>query len=319
MKNSITVFPKLNSEIYSSLNYSYSDEYATEINSVENTLIPESAIDDSREIVLLNNDDEPWSLIDSNLIVTRTIHFDNVKPLFGEKGIACKTAEIGIGLRWTSKESRQRNVCEITYFNSDSEKIRKKITVRFPKSFLKNSLTLETILYIKTTGKPEDNESFLGNRKGLVLGELDFINIRLDGKGSEFPIYEEENNDASNPLWSVNVDWDIPSISPFTDSFQIYLNKNNPNYKYIDKNSETYDSHLMVEIVSSALTILVLKLKEDSNSWDEMDKNLDLEEGSVSHAVYHFKHNLHMNFDNAATIHESFRRYYEQAGNKYDN
>ncbi len=319
MSNKITVFPKLNSELYDAINFSYTDTYSTEINSVEIPLHLQKAIDDSKEIVLMDNDDNPWSLKDSNLIVNRTIHFDNVKPLFGEKGIVCKNAEIGIGLRWTSKESRQRNVYEITSFKSDSEIINAKFTIRFAKSFLKNSLTLETIIFVKTIGSPEENETYLGNRQGLVLGELDFVNIRLDGKGSEFPIFEEENNDASNPLWSVNVDWDIPSISPFTDSFQIYLNKNNPNYKYIDRNSETYDPHLMVEIVSSALTILVLKLKEDKNSWDEMDKNIDLEEGSVSHAIYHFKHNLHMNFDNPATIQDSFRRYYEQAGNKNDN
>jgi hypothetical protein len=181
---------------------------------------------------------------------------------------------------------------------------------------LKSSLSLETIIYIKSIGKPEEDEKFLGNRKGLVLGELDYTDIRLDGKGSEFPIYEEENNEPSNPLWSVNIDWDIPSISPFTDSFQIYLNKNNPNYIYINKNSEKYDSHLMDEIVSSALTLMVLKLKEDANYWDEMEKNIGLEEGSVSHAIYHFKHNLNMNFDNPATIHESFRKYFEQAGKR---
>ena len=75
----------------------------------------------------------------------------------------------------------------------------------------------------------------------------------------------------------------------------------------------------MNEIVSSALTLLILKLKEDINSWNEMDKNINLEEGSVSQAVYYFKHHLHMNFDNPVTIHESFRRYYEQIGNKNDS
>lgn len=319
MSKNIAVFPKLNADIYSAICFESSDIYSTEINSKKVPLQQSVAKDDNREVVLLNPEKEPWSLLDNNLIVQRTVNIKNPSPLFGEQGIACKNAIIGIGLRWSSKESRQRGVYEIGLLKSDSNDVEVSYTVKFEKCFLKSSLSLETIFYIKEKGDPEDSELFLGNKKGLVLGELDFVNIRLDGKGSEFPIFEEDNNDPSNPLWSVNIDWDIPSISSFVDSFQIYLNKKNPNYKFIDKTNEHYDSHLMNEIVSSALTLLVLKLKEDINSWDEMDKNVNLEEGSVSQAVYYFKHHLHMNFDNPVTIHESFRRYYEQIGNKNDS
>lgn len=318
MSKCISVFPKINQQMFEELDYSYEDAFFTRQNSKKIHLIPIDAIDSNNEIVLVDSDEDPWSMINGNLTVEREISIENCQRLFGAKGVACKSAEIGIGLRWTSKESRQRGVEEICTIKNKSKTVTEKIELTFPRSFLKSNLTLETIVYVKKKGVPEFNETILGNKEGLVLGELDFINIRLDGKGSEFPILEEENNDPSNPLWSVNVDWEYPAISPFSDSFQIYINKKNANYKYVDKNDDFYDPHLMVEIVASALTILVLKLKEDSNSWDEMEKNINIEEGSVSHAVYHFLHNLHMNFDNPITIHESFRKYYEQAGSKND-
>ena len=59
------------------------------------------------------------------------------------------------------------------------------------------------------------------------VGELDGINIRLDGRGSEFPIFEDETSSSSDPLWSLKVDCDEPASSSFYDCFQLYLNIHN--------------------------------------------------------------------------------------------
>ena len=182
MSKNIAVFPKLNADIYSAICFESSDIYSTEINSRKVPLQQSVASDDNREIVLLNPENEPWSLLDNNLIVQRTVNIKNPSPLFGEQGIACKNAIIGIGLRWSSKESRQRGVYEIGLLKSDSTDVEVSYTVKFEKCFLKSSLSLETIFYIKEKGVPEDSELFLGNKKGLVLGELDFVNIRPYGK-----------------------------------------------------------------------------------------------------------------------------------------
>ena len=313
MSRSITVFPKLNSRLYKAISFSQTDSFTTEIDFHEIELKSKNAVDTAGEVIMVNNEDEPWSLRNSGLTVKRKIRIGNVSPLFGGSGIAPVSSEIGIALRWSSPESRQRGVYEIASMNSDSLSIDVEYTSGFEKDSLKGSLVLETILYIKKTGVPDENESFLGNKKGLVVGELSFLNIRLDGKGSEFPIFEEDNSSSSDPLWSVHMDWDDPSQSPFLDSFQVYLNRNNPNFKYVKKTEGCdYDPYLVNEIISSALTLLVLKLKEDAGNWDEMDRNVGLDDGSVSQTVFYFKHSLGMDFENPVSIHESFRKYFDK-------
>lgn len=308
----ISVFPVLNQKLFKVIDYSYTDVFATKINT---SLIPlelRDSDDENNVKILQESDDEPWSLKDSNLLIKRTVCIKNPKLLFGEQGIACKKSKIGIGLRWSSQNSRQRNICEIAEIDNKTQGIKKSVSLSFEKSSLINNLVLETILYLKESGIPEENEKFLGNKQGIVLGVLDGINIRLDGNGSEFPIFEDETSLSSDPLWSLKVDCNEPASSSFYDCFQLYLNIHNPNYKYVDKTKDTFDPYLLIEIVSTALTILVLKLKEDPDDWNEMDNNIGLEDDSISKAVYYFKHDLNMDFDNPASIHESFRRYYEQ-------
>lgn len=308
----ISVFPKLKQNLYEAIEYSYTDVFATKKDS---SLIPlelRDSEDENNVKILQESDDEPWSLKNSNLLIKRTVCIKNPKLLFGEQGIACKKSKIGIGLRWSSQNSRQRNVCDITEIDYKTQEIKKSVSLTFDQSSLINNLTLETILYVKESGIPDDNEKFLGNKQGIVLGELDGIIIRLDGNGSEFPIFYDKDKPSSEPLWSVKVDCEEPATSSFYDCFQLYINTNNPNYRYVDKTKDSFDIYLLIEIVSTALTILVLKLKEDPDDWSDMDNNIGLEDDSISKAVYYFKHNLTMDFDNPASIHESFRRYYEQ-------
>ena len=64
MSKNIAVFPKLNADIYSAICFESSDIYSTEINSRKVPLQQSVAKDDNREIVLLNPENEPWSLLD---------------------------------------------------------------------------------------------------------------------------------------------------------------------------------------------------------------------------------------------------------------
>ncbi len=311
MSRSISVFPKISEELIPTV-FNGRYHFSTNRNNVYSDLIMAEASDEKRQVVLFDSENDPWSITDSSLEVCKEIHMKNLSRLFGKEGIACKTATIGVGLRWYSKESRQRGVLEVAEFELNTWEIKKTYSVTFEKSSLRNSLVLETILYIKKSGTPNEDEVFLANKNGAVIGELDYINIRLDGAGSEMQILEEDNEDQNAPLWTVHTgDWVDPSVDAFNDYFEIILNRKNRNFKYIDRNNENYDPYAMIEIVSSALTILVLKLKEEPNDWDAMSSNRNLEEGSISQAVYYFLHTLNMNFDSPLSIHESFRIYYE--------
>ena len=158
----------------------------------------------------------------------------------------------------------------------------------------------------------------MGNKEGLVLGVLNSNRIQLDDNTPVFPIFEEECG-PDKPLWSIDIFWDDPASSPFEESFRIALNKKNKNYKYLDKTNRKYDDYLINEIVASALTTLVLKLKENTDDWNKMENNEDIEIGSVSYVIHYFKHVLNMDFDNPLSISECFRKYFEQEDRINDN
>lgn len=322
MSNGISLFRQINTELYDKILFDCKDKYAM-INPL-NEEVPLSILDnkvDSDTIVLNNIEGNPWTLKNSCLILDRELSFscDDLSFLFGDNGIAYKDAEIGVGIRWYSTESRQRGIEEITSITNDTRSpFSCKHKIVFDKSSLIGSLFLETVMYIKKEGKTQTEDAFVGNKEGLVLGVLNSNRIQLDDNTPVFPIFEEECG-PDKPLWSIDIFWDDPASSPFEESFRIVLNKKNKNYKYLDKTNRKYDDYLINEIVASALTTLVLKLKENTDDWNKMENNEDIEIGSVSYVVHYFKHVLNMDFDNPLSISECFRKHFEQEDRINDN
>ena len=252
----------------------------------------------------------PWNVDDYNFGFSRSFTFKAHQFLFGEKGIVCKNATLGIAIIWTSADSKQRGVItadkDIT-FSSQADDI--VINHLFEKAQLRGSVGLQTVLYIKKEGTPNKAEEHLANTYGFILGELDNDVVLLDGNGSAFPIVT--TNAPGQPLWWIKCDWEDPTIDSFAESVTIYLNESHKNYSFIDKKSSNYNPQLIQEIFSQALLIIITKLKQNETYWIDTINENNLEPGSVSEAIAYFSSTLQWDLQSAENTSLSIRKFFE--------
>lgn len=251
-----------------------------------------------------------WTPDDYNFCVRRQYTLRTYQCLFGENGIACRNASLGLALMWTSVDSKQRGVVEIGEINNTQYDLELNLNFEFAKAQLRGVVEFTTIIYIKKSGTPSWNEEHLANNYGCILGELDKYIVKLDGTGSVFPMYEI--NEQGQPLWYVKCDWDDPTYDLFSESVSIFINRAHKNYKYLDKTKRTYDEQLLKEIMASAICTIITKLKDQENYWDATTLGDDLQCGSVSEAVSYFINSLEWDVAAPESMSLSIRKFFDQ-------
>ncbi len=267
-------------------------------------------IDGSNSVFKLEDPEGIWAPDDYNLGLKRRYTLRTYQCLFGDNGVACSNAVLGIAVVWTSADSKQRGVIQVGEITNSAKDVEFKLNYEFNEAQLRGEVEFTTIIYIKNAGTPLLNEEHLANEYGCVLGELDKFTIALDGNGSIFPMYEV--NEPSQPLWYAKCDWDDPTYESFGECVSIYINKAHRNYKYLDKTKKTFDEQLLKEIMASALMLVITKLKQDVNYWDVTVNGDNLKKGSVSQAVYYFISTLEWDVSSLETLSLSIRKFLDQ-------
>lgn len=211
--------------------------------------------------------------------------------LFGEKGLASGNGGIiGLALMWMNPEATQRGAIPIGEISSEARHpaiIEAEVT--FPPGHLRGNLILRTVIYLKNPGRPEESERFLATRAGTILGVLDDTKVIIDGNGSVFPIYEVSV--PGEPLWWVQCEWEDPRVDSFTDdNFCLYLNRAHRDYPSLNENGGPKNSALLLEIICSALQILITKVLDDDAARDDTIQGNCLQAGSVSAMVNYLLH-----------------------------
>lgn len=310
MSTNISLFPMLNEELLEKVQFVLSlyDFYYIR-DEREYPLIAE-AMEESSILHKLVDREGIWTPDEYNLCLRRTYYLKSCQDLFGENGIACSNAILGIALVWTSADSKQRGVIQVGEIKKMSKDIIFHLDYEFLTSQLRGSVEFTTILYIKNVGTPSCDESHLANEYGCVLGEIDKFIIKVDGTGSMFPIYEV--NEIGEPLWNIKCDWDDPTYEQFSECVSININTAHKNYKYLDKTKKTFNEALIKEIIANALCIIITKLKEQENYWNVTINGEDLQSGSVSEAVYYFVSTLEWDIETPEKMSLSIRKYFDQ-------
>lgn len=251
-----------------------------------------------------------WVPDNYDLCFSRSYTINNPMFLFGENGVACEDAELGLALLWTSKSSNQRGVKVISGFKRIVDKpIHFEIEFSFPPAQMKGSINLQTILFLKSPGKARKNEMHLANSAGIILGSLDQSVIIIDGSGSVFPIVEVE--EASQPLWWVSCDWNDPQVDTFEEeNIKICLNKAHQNYNLLKLEDGLKGSPLLIEIIASAIQIIIHKVK-DTGCWEEIVAGQNIEPGSIAHAVYYFINTFEWKTDSPENLALTIRKYFD--------
>lgn len=311
----ISAYPVLGDRLESCLRYDVLQDYTFYYvrGDEERYLEPEILGDGSLNHKLSDEYGE-WDPDRDNLGIRRIYSFQNYGCLFGENGIACSDATIGVAVVWTSADSKQRGSIKVGSIRMTKEgnlgPVRMKLDHEFGTASLRGMVEFDTVFYIETAGQPEENERFLANTSGMVLGILDRYQIQLDGNGSMFPIYEV--NQPGQPLWYVRCSWDDPTYDLFSESVSIYLNRAHRNYKYLDRTKKLYDPQLMIEIMADALNIIITKLRMDPEGWDNTQKGTEIQPGSVSEAVNYFITSLEWDVTSPETTAITIRKFFDK-------
>ena len=262
--------------------------------------------------------DGVWSVDENNLCIRRAVALKKFKKLFGPDGIACRNATIGVSVIWTSPDSRQRGAKSVLTISISKEDLAEEkdhtfaegeLEIDFSDARLRGNVNFSTVLYIANAGTPEEDEVHLANEEGFILGELDSFDLRLEGTGSLFPVFEV--CEADQPLWYVRCDWTDPVSDSFAETVSININTAHKNYKYIDRTQKTFCSQLLVEVMSSALCCIIEKIRSE-NYLEQILGDDEMERGSVGEAVRYFSSTLGWDFSTPDKLSLSTRKFFDR-------
>lgn len=320
MHNNILLYPSLTEELSKKIRFQkkkYEFFYENR-EGEEHELIDEPA-EMSPSICIIKDEKGVWTQDDYNLGFRRSYCLRTYKCLFGPNGIASVNTKLGLAIIWTSADSKQRGVIPICEFGVDAKTLERAgdntiidadVEYTFQKAQLRGEVTLSTVVYVAKVGRINEGEEHLANHNGYILGELDSFIIKLDGTGSMFPVFEVM--EKGQPLWYVKCDWIDPTIDSFSDYVSINLNKAHKNYKFIDQSQKTFNSQLLVEIIASAISIIVEKVRSESAYWEQILNNESLERGSVGQVIYYFAETLEWDLSSPETVSLCARKFFDQ-------
>ncbi|WP_276847190.1 hypothetical protein [Faecalibaculum rodentium] len=266
--------------------------------------------EDDENISYLEDSEGNWDPDADGFTAEMQFSLKNPEVFFGKSGVVCSDAEIGVGLQWYSRESRQRGSMEGMVLNRNDRKMSGKVTVYFEPGQIRGDLTIQPLFYLKTPGVPMYNEVFLANRLGMILGipESPSILLRFDGTGSTFPI-AAENLGKTAPLWTLYYDSADPETDQFSDAVALTLNRDHPAYPQINRTSTKFNPYLLIQVLASCLTQIIQKTMEDDEVWERIMSGDDLEEGSVAQAINYYAAGLDWDTSDIISLSESARMF----------
>lgn len=309
MSDYISLYPIYNSEtskeIFEMEDYTLS--YTDEVNS-HNPL--ELKSDDMRkDYCYINDPNQIWNHDDYGFTMERIIKINNPSSLFGkgENAIACENSTLGIAFRWSSKSSSRKATRKIATFVKEDRNKDFIISSRYEKCLFKGEVNFSIILFLETPGVPQKGEELFINQTGYILGELDTITVRFDGDGSILPVLYE--NVIGGPLWRVKCNIYSPGDEVFSDDVvAIYINTNNPNFKFIDKKNDLYNPQMANEVMATAISMIIESVRAVDPNFSTLTNS---ETGSVSDAVRYFRDVLSWDLSNPITANQSIREAFE--------
>lgn len=310
---SYTLFPSLSDDIFACIRFQGEDYSFFYSSGNDSQSLDKNALEGGGDI-------KTFSLVDPHGIWTpelygwgfsRSIHLMSTQFLFGNQGVAPINATIGVGILWVSSASKQRGVIKIGKLTSDSIPVLSfAVSNRFLPMQLRGRVEFSTVLYIADAAlSVSSEEGHLANMPGMLLGELDKVYVELDGSGSIFPIVEV--TEPVQPLWYLTCNLDDPTQDLFTEAVQLNLNRAHKHYRYLDNKSTDYDERLIKEIMASALTILITKLRTRED-WAAIESGENLVHGSVAEAVQYFSGTLGWETSSPDALSLSIRKYFDR-------
>ena len=268
--------------------------------------IPLKILENNDKDILFDDDCDFDNKLD-DLFANIKCEIKNTKALFGADSIAPLHSKIGIALEIYSQKSKYRDVSisdiELDYSLNDA-------VVEFsniiPKNNIFSELTFNIFLFLKESSKNLllNEDKYLINVPGVLLGSIQTTTAYFKGNGSLFPIFNASIN--SKELWQLELTFADPGYEKMSETVCLKLNVNSPNFKYVDVNSNSYCPALINEILVNAITILITELKESYDTTFDYD---DANQGSVLEFALYLKNVLKIDFSSPLAISSSLKEY----------
>lgn len=110
-------------------------------------------------------------------------------------------------------------------------------------------------------------------------------------------------NDASDPMQDKFE----------SENVEIRLNKAHPNYDALKIESSMIESPLFIEVLSSALMVIVESVKESAGEdWENILEGTGFETGSIAEAVYYFITRLQWDISSPSKTSASIKDFFEK-------
>lgn len=312
MANKINFFPTIDGYHYNLLNPVIKYNFFYFPKNEDGSIEIENTITSNRYITLSTNNNH-WDPMNYDLNMIVTVEIENKSILYGINGVCPTNGELSIALEWYSQKSKKRDIIyprnKKNRIDDNNEKSKYVFECTFNKNTFMNDIEINLIIYnSKKTRQIIENEKYLNNEEGVILGNIDQKTLFMTGTGSLFPIYLKSLDD--NRLWNVQIEDCIePEIDKFSDCVRIILNTNHKDYPLLDVTSKKYCERLILEIISNAVTLIICSLKE-SGVLDDINKPSS--EGSVLNFIKYYVDKLELNIDNVVSISNSLRNYLDE-------
>ena len=306
------LYRTINKELLDLLKISVNKEYYYIHDGEEKTVYEQNFENSNNENqVQLIDCEDSWDNKCQSLYMNCTLTLENADLLFLD--VCCSDAVLGIGIEWKSDKSRIKYCEKIGEFT-----IKNKTCV-----FKKNNIDLKNVssnihfrwvIYIVKPGTKNYKLSY-GNQTGLILGDGDLWTIIVEGSGSIFPIYEEMIPDG--PLWLYNCDFiDITEDEFNEENIKIILNKSHKAYQFIQPKSPTYNKFMFSELISNAITTLILSIKkknEENGNGGKIDFSIKSNKGSILNVLKYFNETLKFKINGSIQeLQNSIKNYFDK-------
>ena len=152
-----------------------------------------SSAEENGSIAFVDDQRFLWKTESYNLKLRWSVKCKHPSSLYGiyaKNPIACAKAKVGIALQWFSKTSQQRNTVPFGVISNIEKAQTFECECTFEKATFRGAIGLSLILYIKEEGTPSSEELHFANIPGFIVGQLSEYEARVDGEGSEFPVFE---------------------------------------------------------------------------------------------------------------------------------
>lgn len=299
--NNISFYPTLDIldpkqyefKINSNFELEYIDETTKEIKTIK--------VKYSDDKTILRDLNDRWSPNFNNLIIRKKMSFNSSK-LFGKNGIAPSGSQIGVYTTFKSSKSLQRGITENLEINQYDGIVEFYLEQRFEKNQIRSDFTLETILYLKEPSlEIYEDEIYLNNTKGMILGRLYEHKFLLSGDGSKFPTEIISDKDA--PLWKVFTGGYLEDS--IEDNILLEINEAHKDYKLFDyRDKENFNENFVKEVSISVVFQLVNKHREE---YINSNKD-DFGHGTIGSLLKHYIEGFNLDLSNIDEVFAEINR-----------